>query len=71
MEKITLNTTISEALKNERAVAAIEEIKPGITKHPLIKMFKNLPLSKLPSVEQLHLTQEKLESLIDQVNAAE
>lgn len=68
MEKLTVNSTVGDALKNERAVAAIEAWMPGITKNPAIKMFQRLPLEKLTHMEQLHLPMEKLEAMLAQVN---
>ena len=68
MEKLTVNSTVGDALKNERAVVAIEAWMPGITKNPAIKMFQRLPLEKLTHMEQLHLPMEKLEAMLAQVN---
>ena len=68
MEKLTPKSTVGEALKNPKAVAAIEAIKPGITKNPVINMFKKITLDKLPAIEQLHLSEEKLMEMLDEVN---
>ena len=69
MEKLTMKSTVGQALKNPKAVAAIEAVIPGITKNPAVKMFQRLPLEKLVHVEQLGLSEEKLQALIDQANA--
>lgn len=69
MEKLTLQSTIAEAMKNEKAVAAIEDFMPGITKNPAIKMFQRLPLEKLTHMEQLGLSMEKLTAMLDEINA--
>ena len=68
MDKLTLTSTIAEALQNEKAVAAIEAIKPGITTHPAVKMFSKLTLEKLTHMEKLGLSLETLEALLKEVN---
>ena len=68
MEKLTLQSTIAEALKNEKAVAAIEAWKPGITRNPAVKMFSKLTLEKLTNMEKLGLTLEMLEAMLKEVN---
>ena len=68
MEKLTINSTIGEALQNEKAVAAIEAFMPGITKNPAVRMFQRLPLEKITHMEQLGLTMEKLEAMLKEVN---
>ena len=69
MEKLTMKSTVGQALKNPKAVAAIEAVIPGITKNPAVKMFQRLPLEKITHVEQLGLTAEKLDELLAEVNA--
>ncbi len=69
MAKLTLQSTVGEAMQNEKAVAAIESFMPGITKNPVIKMFQRIPLEKLTHMEQLHLSAEKLNAMLEQVNA--
>ena len=68
MEKLTLQSTIAEALKNPRAVELIEELVPGITKNPAVKMFGRLPLEKVTHAEQFGITMEKLVELLKIVN---
>ena len=68
MDKLTIMSTIGEALQNEKAVAAIEAFMPGITKNPAVKMFQRLPLEKLTHMDQLGLTMEKLEAMLKEVN---
>ena len=68
MEKLTTKSTVGEALKNPKAVAAIEALIPGITKNPVINMFKKITLDKLPAIEQLHLSKEKLDEMLEEVN---
>ena len=69
MEKLTIHSTIGEALKNPKAVAAIEAFMPGLSKNPAVHMFQRLPLEKVTHMEQLGLSMEKLEAMLEEVNA--
>ena len=68
MEKLTLQSTIAEALKNPRAVEVIERVIPGITKNPAIRMVSRFPLEKITHAEQLGITMEMLEAMLKEVN---
>ena len=68
MEKLTLQSTIGQALQNPKAVEQIEAFMPGITKNPAVRMFQRLPLEKLTHMEQLGLTLEKLEAMLKVAN---
>lgn len=69
MEKLTPNSTVGDALKNPKAVALVEAMAPGMTSHPALKLFRKTPLKNLVHMERLHLTPEKLNALLEQVNA--
>ena len=68
MEKLTLQSTIAEALKNPRAVEVIERVIPGITKNPAIRMVSRFPLEKITHADQLGITMEMLEAMLKEVN---
>ena len=68
MEKLTLQSTIAEALKNPKAVEVIERVIPGITKNPAIRMVSRFPLEKITHVDQLGITLEKLTEMLKDVN---
>ena len=68
MEKLTLQSTIAQALQNPKAVEVIEKVIPGITKNPALRMVSRFPLEKITHVEQLGITLEKLNELLKEVN---
>ena len=68
MEKLTLQSTIGQALKNPKAVEVIERVVPGITKNPANRMVSRFPLEKITHAEQLGITLEMLEAMIKEVN---
>ena len=68
MEKLTLQSTIAEALKNPKAVEIVERMVPGITRKPAVKMFGRLPLEKVTHAEQFGITMEMLEAMLKEVN---
>ena len=68
MEKLTLQSTIAEALKNPKAVEVIERAVPGITKNPAVKMFGRLPLEKVTHADQFGITMEMLVDMLKEVN---
>ena len=68
MEKLTLQSTIAQALQNPKAVEVIEKVIPGITKNPAIRMVSRFPLEKITHVEQLGITLEKLNEMLKEVN---
>ena len=40
MDNLTPQSTLAQALKNPKAVALAEKLKPGITKNPLSPLLK-------------------------------
>ena len=68
MEKLTLQSTIAQALQTPKAVEVIEKVIPGITKNPAIRMVSRFPLEKITHVEQLGITLEKLNEMLKEVN---
>lgn len=71
MAKLTKDSTVAEALENEKAVALVEEMMPGITKNPAIRMVKRFPLKKLVGIKQVHITEEQLDEMLAKVNEDE
>ena len=68
MAKLTKDSTVAEALENEKAVALVEEMMPGITKNPAIRMVKRFPLKNLVGIKQVKITEEQLEEMLAKVN---
>ena len=68
MEKLTIHSTIAEALKNPKAVEVVERYVPGITKNPAIRMVSRFPLEKITHAEQVGITMEMLVEMLKEIN---
>ena len=68
MAKLTIHSTVAEALKNPRAVAYAERMVPGITRHPAIPMVSRFPLEKITRSRRAGITMEKLEAILKEIN---
>ena len=44
MAKLTIESTIKELLANKEVKAKLEELVPGLTKNPLLKLAQNQKL---------------------------
>ena len=71
MAKLTLDSTIGEALEHKMAVDLVEKIKPGITKNPVINMVKKFPLKKIVKFDQVGISEEELVKYLAEINEAE
>ena len=71
MAKLTIDSTVGEALQHELAIEMVEKIKPGITKNPVINMVKKMPLKKVVKFEQFGLSEEELVKYLDEINEKE
>ena len=68
MAKLTVNSTVREALQNPRAVALAEKMVPGITRHPALRLASRYPLIKITRYPKFGITREKLDQLLKEVN---
>ena len=68
MDKLTIQSTIAEALKNPKAIEVIERVIPGITKNPAIRMVSRFPLEKITQIDQLHISMDQLLAMLKEVN---
>lgn len=66
MEKLTPQSTLAQALKNPKAVALAEKLKPGITKNPLITFVKGSTLERL--CLKYDIPKAKLQEILDEIN---
>ena len=67
----TLDSTLGEILDDPQARAALDQNVPGASQHPMIGMAKGMSLRmilSMPQAAQLGLTQEKVESILAQIN---
>jgi hypothetical protein len=66
---ISMESTVSEILDNPTLAALAEDLVPGITRHPMIKMARGLTLSKIIQNPAAKNYEEKLLSFISAANA--
>jgi hypothetical protein len=67
----TLDTTLSELLDDPRAKTVLDKYIPGVSSNPMIGMVKGTTLRaivSMPQVAQMGITQEKVQSVLDEVN---
>lgn len=68
MPKLTPMSTVADALKNPKAVALAESIKPGITRHPAIMMFRRTTLQQLCRMSHGRVSQQQLDEILKSIN---
>lgn len=66
---VSMNTTLGEILDNPELVAIMEEMTPGITKNPMMKMAKGFTLGKIVKTPAAKMPEEKIQAFIDAANA--
>jgi hypothetical protein len=68
---LTLDSTLGELLDDPQAVKVLDQYVPGASTHPMIGMAKGMSLRmivSMPQAAQLGLTQDKVESILAQIN---
>ncbi len=69
--EFTLDTTLGEILDDPQAKAVLDQHLPGAADNPMVAMARGMSLRALlafPQAKQLGLTEEKAESLLDEIN---
>lgn len=67
----TLQSKISELLKDKKAVEVVEKYAPGISKNPLIALVRGKTLEKLlemPQAKSAGLTREMVDKILGEIN---
>lgn len=64
-----METTLAEILDNPELVALLEEMSPGVSKNPMIKMAKGFTLAKIVKTPAAKMPEEKIQAFIDAANA--
>jgi hypothetical protein len=64
-----MDTVLGDVLANPDAVAVMEEMMPGVTKNPMIKMAKGFTLGKIAKTPAAKIPEEKIQAFIDAANA--
>lgn len=66
---VTMDSKMKEVFSSPEAVAILEDISPGITKNPAIKMIFGMTLRTAASFPQAGFTPEMLAELEERINA--
>jgi len=66
---ISMDTTVGDVLANPEMVAIMDEIMPGTSKNPMIKMAKGFTLGKVAKTPAAKIPEDKIQQFIDAVNA--
>ncbi len=65
MAKLTIESTIKELLENKDVKEKIEELVPGLTKNPILKLAQNQKLKDIVDKLDDLITDETIDKLID------
>lgn len=65
MAKLNIESTIKELLANEQVKDKLEELVPGLTKNPLLKLAGNQKLKDIVDKLDDLITDETIDKLID------
>jgi hypothetical protein len=67
----TLDSTFGEILDNPQAVAVLDQYVPGASTNPMIGMARGMSLRmvlSMPQAAQFGLTEEKVNSILAEIN---
>ena len=64
MAKLTIESTIKELLNNKEVKEKLEELVPGLTKNPLLKLAQNQKLKDIVDKLDDLITDETIDKLI-------
>jgi hypothetical protein len=65
----TMDTIVGDILANPDACALMDEIIPGTTKNPMIKMAKGFTLGKIAKTPAAKIPEAKIQEFLDACNA--
>lgn len=71
MAAFTLDTTLGELLANPQAKAILDQYVPGVSSNPMVAMVQGVSLRALvamPQAQQMGFTQDKVQTVLDQIN---
>lgn len=67
----TLDTTVSELLKDSRAVEVLERYVPGISTNPMLSMASEMTIKSvltMPQAQHYGITEEKVQEVLKEIN---
>lgn len=68
----SMDTTVGELLKDTRALEVLERHVPGVSTNPMIGMASGMTIKSLlamPQAQQYGVTEEKVRTILDEINA--
>ena len=65
----SMDTTMGEILSNPEAVKVLDELMPGASTNPMMKMAKGFTLGKIAKTPAAKVSVEQVEGLISALNA--
>ncbi len=65
----SMDTTMGEILSNPEAVKVLDELMPGASTNPMMKMAKGFTLGKIAKTPAAKVSTEAVESLVAALNA--
>ncbi len=65
----SMDTVVGDILANPEAVAIMDEIIPGTSKNPMMKMAKGFTLGKIAKTPAAKIPEAKIQEFIDAANA--
>jgi len=65
----TMDTTMGDILSNPEAVKVMDELMPGASTNPMMKMAKGFTLAKIAKTPAAKVSVEKVEELLAALNA--
>jgi len=66
---VTMDTLVGEILENPSLCALMEEMTPGVTKNPMMKMAKGFSLGKIVKTPAAKMPEATIQAFIDAANA--
>jgi hypothetical protein len=71
MGNFTLDTTLGTLLANPTAKAVLDQYVPGMSTNPMVPMISGMSLRamlSMPQAAQMGLTEEKVETILAEIN---
>lgn len=65
----TMDTTMGDILSNPEAVKVLDELMPGASTNPMMKMAKGFSLGKIAKTPAAKVSVDQVQQLIDALNA--
>lgn len=65
----SMDTVLGDILANPDAVAVMDELLPGASKNPMMKMAKGFTLGKIAKTPAAKIPEAKIQEFIDALNA--